>query len=159
MGVSAKVTFMAQNPTNDLPVAIPIGDAIEPEPSIVIYDNTPYGQYDGPHSTTDTTILDATPTSIQMGISPVETSLSCLAVASLTLGVISIVFAIVGMAVGILAIVFGVLAVHRIKHQPNELRGFCLAFSGIITGTLGLVLWISVFLVISTEHPESESIH
>lgn len=60
------------------------------------------------------------------------------------------------MFLGLLAIVFGVLAVRRIKNQPNEYRGLCLAYSGIITGTIAMIFWISVYAAIagSNDYPD-----
>lgn len=146
MTIEAKMTSEgSQNVPNDvdisnsLPVAIPLGHAIEPEPVIVIY-----------NASAASAIFIAGPTA-GTGISTSGTSyvasprISSFAIASLVLGIISIVFIIFGMFLGLLAIVFGVLAVRRIKNQPNEYRGLCLAYSGIITGTIAMIFWISVY--------------
>lgn len=159
--ITSKTMIIDRNPTStndegisdNLPVAIPLGDAIEPEIPIVIYDNSRYGSYTGQPATTDASILDATPISTRSNVSPSTTStkISSFAIASLVLGITSMMLVIVGMVLGILAIVFGMLAIHLIRHRPSEYRGLCMAYSGIITGTIATVLWVSVFAVVSSK--------
>ena len=161
MTIEAKMTSEgSQNVPNDvdisnsLPVAIPLGHAIEPEPVIVIY-----------NASAASAIFIAGPTA-GTGISTSGTSyyavtprISSFAIASLVLGIISIVFIIFGMFLGLLAIVFGVLAVRRIKNRPNEYRGLCLAYSGIITGTIAMIFWISVYAAIAGSNDYSDRNH
>ena len=128
---------------DNLPVAIPLGDAIDPGCPVVVYECSPH-PYAGLPTVVATAILDTVPISSRTGTSPAATStkMSSFAIVSLILGITSIVFAVVG---GILAIVFGTLAIHRIRQQPDEYRGLCMAYSGIITGTIATVFWLAVF--------------
>jgi Domain of unknown function (DUF4190) len=150
--------------SNSLPLAIPLGHAIEPEPTIVIYDNNCVREDSRLFTTAATAILVAAPTT-GTGISTSTVSftttprISCFAITSLVLGIVSIVFIIVGMLLGFLAIIFGVLAVHRIRNQPNEYRGISFAYSGIITGTIGMIFWISVFAAIALRNDGPDMHH
>ena len=133
-----------------LPVAIPLGAAIEPEPPIVIYNNSNYGESTDDRTATATEVLNSA-----TGASS-HSKLSAFALVSLILGIISIVFPLLGIFFGITAIVFGALAMHRIRLQPNLYHGLCMAHSGIITGMIGTVFWMSIFIAIMTMDPSED---
>ena len=135
--------------SNSLPVAIPFGNALEPEPVIVVYnDDNDFRGETGRHTTAADAILITHPTTgtgISTSFAP-SPRISPFATTSFVLGTISIVFFLIfGILLGLLAIIFGVLAVKRINNQPDQYRGLCLAYSGIITGTIAVICWITFF--------------
>jgi len=74
-----------------------------------------------------------------------------LAVASLVLGICSIVFfwlSFVGLACGILAIVFGVVAKNKVKADP-QVGGAGNAKAGLVTGIIGVVFWVIMVIVVA----------
>jgi hypothetical protein len=74
-----------------------------------------------------------------------------MAVASLVLGICSIVFcwvSFIGLVCGVLAIIFGVVAKNKIKTDP-QLGGAANASAGLVTGIIGVVLWVVVVIVIT----------
>lgn len=73
---------------------------------------------------------------------------SSLAIASMVCGIVGIVFA--GLILGPLAIIFGVIATNRINERPLQLEGRGMAKAGIICGTIALVLYIVVIIVVAT---------
>ncbi|MEI6166485.1 MAG: DUF4190 domain-containing protein [bacterium] len=77
-----------------------------------------------------------------------EVQTSGFAIASLVLGILSIVPGVYlgGIVMGILAIVFSRMAVTRIKAQPG-VNGQGLATAGLVTGIIGLSLSVFVILI------------
>jgi hypothetical protein len=67
-----------------------------------------------------------------------------MATTSLVLGIIGLVTSIfiVGSVLGILALIFGILAISQISKNPGRLGGVGLAWAGVITGILSLVLTV-----------------
>ncbi len=134
-------------------VAIPLGNATEAEPPIIFYnENNTYART-GQCTRTSTATLCLAPMSISTPAMSYPAKLSCSAITSLVLGIVSILFVLFGFFFGILAIVFGVMAVQRIRSQPNEYGGLCVAYSGIVTGTIGMIFWGYIFVVIITYPP------
>ena len=78
--------------------------------------------------------------------------LSELAIASLTLGLLSFV-QLAGVEKAIAAIVFGVLALKRIAAPKSNARGEGLAAAGIVLGIIYAVIAV-VFILILTKNPE-----
>ncbi|MGB3088221.1 MAG: DUF4190 domain-containing protein [Phycisphaerae bacterium] len=62
-----------------------------------------------------------------------------MAVASLVLGILSLVTCFVGIAPGVLAIVFGAVSL-RCFSRDSHLRGRGMAVAGFVTGVLGTIL-------------------
>ena len=71
------------------------------------------------------------------------------AIASLVLGILSIVPGVYvgGLVMGILAIVFSRMAMTRIKAMPGSIDGAGLATAGLVTGIVGLSLSVLVILI------------
>lgn len=71
-----------------------------------------------------------------------------MAIASLVLGIVSIVISCIwgfGIITGILAIIFGIISKSRTETGPSQLSGAAIA--GIICGAVGIVLSILFFLM------------
>jgi hypothetical protein len=71
-----------------------------------------------------------------------------LAIASMVLGILSIpacCCAFVGTPLSIAAVVLGIVSMQKIKAQPQAWKGTGMAIAGIVTGSLGVVLWIAAF--------------
>jgi hypothetical protein len=71
-----------------------------------------------------------------------------MAIASLVLGILSIpscccVFA--GTPMSIAAVVLGIVAMQKIKAQPQMWTGQGLAIGGIVTGGIGILLFLATF--------------
>ena len=72
-----------------------------------------------------------------------------LAIASLVLGIVSIVFYPLGLFLGIPAVYCGHRARHAIAEQPGEVGGHGLAVGGLVTGYIGAALGaISLVLLV-----------
>ena len=63
-----------------------------------------------------------------------------LAIASLVLGIVSIVFQPLGLFFGVPAAYLGHRSLHAIAKQPKEIGGHGLAVGGLVTGYIGSVL-------------------
>lgn len=80
----------------------------------------------------------------QFGVPPKKTN--GLAIASLVLGILSMLICGVGMITGIPAVICGHLSLSRIANDPT-LKGKGLALAGLIMGYLGIVATIAVFML------------
>ena len=134
-------------------VAVPLGNAVETEPPIFVYNENNTYASTGPFTRTSTATLGLAPMGISTPAMSYPAKVSSSAITSLVLGIVSILFVLFGFFVGILAIVFGVVAVQRIRSPPNEYRGLCMAHAGIVTGTIGTIIWAVIFIVIITSPP------
>jgi hypothetical protein len=66
------------------------------------------------------------------------------AVASMVVGIVSIVSCYLGVLVGPVAIVLAVMAKKDLKANPETQTGAGMATAGLITGIVGAVLWLAV---------------
>jgi hypothetical protein len=66
------------------------------------------------------------------------------AVASMVVGIVSIVSCYLGVLVGPVAIVLAVMAKKDLKANPETQAGAGMATAGLITGIVGAVLWLAV---------------
>jgi len=79
---------------------------------------------------------------------PMGPQLNPLAIASMVLGILSIptcCCAFIGTPLSIAAVVLGIVSMGKIKNQPQAWKGTGLAITGIVTGSVGVLLWIAAF--------------
>lgn len=78
---------------------------------------------------------------------PPEARTSALAVVSLILGILAIpTCCILGAPLGVLAAIFGGIALIKIGSSQGLLEGRGLAIGGIVTGTIGLILQVAIWV-------------
>jgi Domain of unknown function (DUF4190) len=77
-----------------------------------------------------------------------EPRTNCFAVASMVIGIISIVFA--GLILGPLAILLGCVAMGQIKEHPQKYTGLRMAKAGIFCGVVGFVVYVIIIIAAVT---------
>jgi Domain of unknown function (DUF4190) len=124
----------------------------------------------GAYPTKSTTIQTAIPVGNHAGMAPPSTEIkntaiplgnhapgmappsggfrrtSGLATASMVCGIVGLIFC--GFILGVIAIILGIVAHANIKQNRHELTGECQATAGIITGSIALVGWILLVILL-----------
>lgn len=73
------------------------------------------------------------------------------AITSMVLGICALVIPYLGIVTGILGVVFGALArkdIRRMKLGGSDLKGNGMAIAGLVTGIIGIVLWVVIIIVV-----------
>ena len=69
------------------------------------------------------------------------------AIASMVLGIVSIVLIFFAIVTGIIAIVLGANSIKKIRKEPDKYEGEGFAIAGIILGSIGLAFWV-IFAIV-----------
>jgi hypothetical protein len=68
------------------------------------------------------------------------------AIASLVLGILSLITYTAAIAFAILAIIFGFIALKRIRNNPDSFKGRGMALAGLICGIVAIAIWFAIIM-------------
>lgn len=81
---------------------------------------------------------------------PLPPKTSGMAVASMVLGIVALCIFSVGLLTGPIALVLGFLAINGINREPDRFKGKGMAIAGVVLGSIVVVLWLIIIIMIAT---------